>query len=89
MSVGQVAFDQWTRIPSNLPTGSIFLFSEFDATNSANKRGGGVDDDGGHGAAVARAFKRAVADYEIEMRIKVKLKLTGTYSIKLFTAPLG
>jgi hypothetical protein len=88
MSVGQVAFDQWTRSPSNLPNGSIFLFSEFDATNTANKRGGD-DDDGGHGAAVARAFKRAVADYEIEMRIKVKFKLTGTYSIKLFTAPLG
>jgi hypothetical protein len=29
------------------------------------------EDGGGRGAAVAKAFKRAVADYEIEMKIKV------------------
>ena len=32
------------------------------------------EDGGGRGAAVAKAFKRAVADYEIEMKIKVTAK---------------
>lgn len=31
-------------------------------------------DELGRGTAVARAFQRAVADYEIEMRLKVRCK---------------
>jgi hypothetical protein len=42
---------------------------DFDTSNSRDVWP--QDEGGGRGAAVAKAFKRAVADYEIEMKIKV------------------
>lgn len=45
-------------------------FAAFDSSHATARRG--ADENEGHGAAVARAFKRAVADYEIEMNIRVK-----------------